>query len=66
MSRILFAVMIGLGLGIALGVAYDSPIPTVVPVCATEDSDNCHWDATTQGNGTGRSFTVIDGVVSYE
>lgn len=36
-----------------------------LPPCATEDSDNCHWDARTQGNGHGLSFDVIDGVVEY-
>lgn len=34
--------------------------------CPTEDSDNCHWDAATQGNGQGQSFTVTDGVVTYD
>lgn len=37
-----------------------------LPPCPTEDSDNCYWDAAHQGNGQGRSFTVIDGEVSYE
>ena len=32
-----------------------------VPPCATEDSDDCYWDAPTMGNGHGRSFVVIDG-----
>ena len=26
--------------------------------CATEDSTWCHWDAETQGNGQGTSFTT--------
>ena len=31
-----------------------------VPPCATEDAAGpCHWDATTQGNGRGQSFTVL-------
>ena len=33
-----------------------------LPACATEDSTDCYWDATTQGNGTGTSFIDIDGV----
>lgn len=37
-----------------------------LPACATEDSDNCYWDAEEQGNGQGRSFSVVDGVVTYE
>ncbi|WNO27760.1 membrane protein [Microbacterium phage Huwbert] len=36
-----------------------------LPPCATEDSDNCYWDASVQGNGEGRSFDVRDGVVTY-
>lgn len=36
-----------------------------VPECATEDSDNCIWNAETQGNGKGQSFIVINGVVTY-
>lgn len=27
--------------------------------CKYEDSSNCFWDATIQGNGTGRSFYSI-------
>lgn len=29
--------------------------------CPTEDSTNCFWDATAQGNGTGQSFIDLDG-----
>lgn len=29
--------------------------------CPTEDSTNCVWDATAQGNGHGQSFLDIDG-----
>lgn len=36
-----------------------------LPPCSTEDSDDCRWDADRQGNGAGRSFTVVDGVVTY-
>lgn len=41
------------------------PLPPALPACATEDSDNCWWDATEQGNGEGLSFVVIDGEVIY-
>lgn len=37
-----------------------------LPPCPAEDSDNCHWDAKHQGNGKGRSFTSINGVVTYD
>lgn len=33
--------------------------------CATEDSDNCYWDASSHGNGEGTSFVNIDGVTYY-
>lgn len=33
--------------------------------CATEDSTDCYWDASTQGNNTGTSFVNIDGVTYY-
>lgn len=33
--------------------------------CATEDSDNCHWDAKKQGNGKGRSFVTVNGKTTY-
>lgn len=32
-----------------------------VPACPTEDSNNCYWDARTQGNGQGRSFIDLGG-----
>lgn len=34
--------------------------------CATEDSENCYWDATIRGNGQGRSFINIRGHVFFE
>jgi hypothetical protein len=40
--------------------------PITLTACATEDSDNCYWDAATMGNGEGLSFVVIDGTVYYE
>lgn len=32
-----------------------------VPVCPTEDSNNCLWNARTQGNGQGSSFIDVGG-----
>ncbi len=40
--------------------------PVILPACEYEDSDNCFWDARFRGNGDGRSFYVIDGVVTYD
>lgn len=34
--------------------------------CPTEDSTNCYWDASVQGNGEGRSFVDIDGTLYYQ
>ena len=36
-----------------------------LPDCPTEDSDNCYWDAQTQGNGQGHSFYTIMGETTY-
>lgn len=33
----------------------------LLPPCRTEDSNNCFWDSTSQGNGTGQSFIDLDG-----
>lgn len=32
-----------------------------LPACATEDSTDCYWDATVQGNGHGTSFATYQG-----
>jgi hypothetical protein len=40
------------------------PDITLVP-CPEEDSRNCYWDATRQGNGIGTSFVNIDGTYYY-
>lgn len=37
----------------------------VMPPCVTEDSSGCVWDASTQGNGIGMSFVVIDDITYY-
>lgn len=35
--------------------------------CRTEDDTWCHWNATVQGNGEGRSFTTYwEGVTIYD
>ena len=33
--------------------------------CLTEASQDCYWDATTHGNGEGRSFVDIGGIAYY-
>ena len=57
------------GLSVASG-ALDQTThtPSTLPACATEDAlGPCRWDATEQGNGTGRSFTIhSDGRVEYD
>lgn len=30
-----------------------------LPPCATEDSDNCYWDADTMGNDQGHDSVVV-------
>jgi hypothetical protein len=39
-------------------------IPSLPP-CPTEDSDNCVWLASEQGNGQGHSFYTIMGDTTY-
>lgn len=36
-----------------------------LPPCPTEDSDNCIWLASQQGNGQGHSFYTIMGETTY-
>lgn len=36
-----------------------------LPACPTEDSDNCIWFASEQGNGEGHSFYTIMGETTY-
>ena len=38
---------------------------TLASPCQTEDSYNCTWYADVQGNGQGRSFVDIAGMVIY-
>jgi len=37
----------------------------IMPPCATEDSVNCHWDASASGNGVGSSFIDVNGTAYY-
>ena len=57
------ATLSAIGFGLTVMAVDATPAP---PVCSTEDSDNCVWDAELNGNGQGRSFEVRDGVVYYE
>lgn len=47
--------MLALIIAIALG----------FPPCASEDSTNCVWSASVQGNGAGASFVDFDGTAYY-
>jgi len=40
-------------------------IANAFPICATEDSTNCVWNAGIQGNGQGNSFIDIDETAYY-
>jgi hypothetical protein len=38
----------------------------LLPPCGTEDSVGCVWDASTSGNGVGRSFVALaENVIIY-
>ena len=60
-STIFLAGVIVVALLVAPG---GQPTPSLPP-CPTEDSDNCIWDATTHGNGQGRSFISLNGTTYY-
>lgn len=63
---VLAAAALAAGCGLALEPS-TAHTPAPLPACQTEDSVNCHWDAKTQGNGRGRSFTVdANGTVTYD
>jgi len=40
-------------------------VPTTLPHCEYEDSDNCIWDGEVDGNGQGASFIAWEGKVYY-
>lgn len=55
-----FATMFGV-LALAMHAAPDEP--RELPACATDEAEStyeCKWDADTQGNGQGTSFTLTD------
>lgn len=59
----LFAVLLLLG---GWWIGYDDAQKEVqkapaLPMCSTEDSTNCVWDARIHGNGEGRSFVDLNG-----
>lgn len=51
--------------GVAGSVAYNSA-PAHLPPCPTEDSSNCYFDASTRGDGVGRSFIDWHGTTYLE
>ena len=53
-SLILLVVVLLAVIGVLL---WDST--RTIPPCATEDSNNCYWDADTMGNGTGHDSVVL-------
>lgn len=57
-----YAALVALVFGIqTVAHQYLPPLPT----CAQEDSENCIWDASVDGNGLGRSLVNIEGDVYY-
>lgn len=55
-----FLARTGLFLAVVLGIHWAAytvvPEPTPLPACETEDSTNCFWDASEQGNGLGEDL----------
>lgn len=45
--------------GVACAQDYPEPAEPSLTPCATEDSDNCYWDADTMGNKRGNDSVVI-------
>ena len=39
---------------------------SALPPCPFEDSTNCAWDASEQGNGQGRDFVSLAGILIVE
>jgi hypothetical protein len=65
-STVRFLAYTALVLAVFLGPhALVSAASQYVTPCASEDSINCTWDATQQGNGQGSSFTDINGTAYY-
>jgi hypothetical protein len=63
LAGIVIAVTLALAIGNAVG-HWPAAIAGM-PACPTEDSTNCVWDASSRGDGNGRSFVDIDGVAYY-
>jgi hypothetical protein len=66
------AYLVGLLMGVLLGFAMGQGSPAEasglrLPACSTEDDPGpCFWDASSRGNGDGRSFVVwFDGSVWF-
>lgn len=53
------------GVELPMSVSRDITAHGGINACATEDSDNCYWDAGAAGNGVGQSFVAWDGQVYY-
>ena len=51
-------ILLVIALTSANGVTPES-VQNSIPPCATEDSDNCYWDAQTMGNGAGHDSVVL-------
>lgn len=66
-ASLLACVALALSAGIMFGFLVGHPQSGTIqlPACATEDSDNCYWDAAQHGNGAGVPFIVIDGEYYY-
>lgn len=57
---------IGLGVSACSTLTAAQQTTVELPACPTEDSVGCRWDASTQGNGMGRSFIAYaDGTLEY-
>lgn len=63
-TLVLIGVLIGAAWS-ALNAASTSDGTIWLSPCATEDSDNCYWDASTRGNDEGVSFITFNGVTYY-
>lgn len=51
-------------LAIAGALCFASSISlALLPPCEQEDSTNCYWDASEQGNGQGKDFLDIGGIL---
>ena len=65
-SFVLVAGIIALASFLGTLLANDNRDWRMIGPCATEDSENCYWDAAKRGDGTGVSFIDWHGVTYYE